>query len=89
MDDRRSLCRGLREALWNAQNADRAFEDLPIKFYVQRQKQPVDFGTNSIVAASKASGVVSPVIPILHPRGTLGWLLLAYQVTPPRLKVTT
>ncbi|KAK9916383.1 hypothetical protein WJX75_002074 [Coccomyxa subellipsoidea] len=73
------LFRGLREALWNAQNAGRAFEDLPIKFYVQRQKHPVDFGTNSIVAASKASGVVSPVIPILHPRGTLGWLLLAYQ----------
>lgn len=72
------LFRGLREALWNEQNPGKAFEDLAIKFYVQQQE--VDLGANSIVAAAEASGVVSPVIPILHPKGTLGWLLLAYQV---------
>ncbi|CAL8467273.1 g6810 [Coccomyxa elongata] len=68
---------GLREALWNEQNPGKAFEDLAIKFYVQHQE--VDLIANSIVAAKEASGVVSPVIPILHPKGTLGWLLLAYQ----------
>ncbi len=78
------LCwhRGLHEALWNEQYPGRAFEELPIKFFVQRQKEPVDLSANCIVAAAEASGSVSPVIPIQHPSGTLGWLLLAYQVMP-------
>ncbi|EIE26878.1 hypothetical protein COCSUDRAFT_64702 [Coccomyxa subellipsoidea C-169] len=71
--------KGLHEALWNEQYPGRAFEELPIKFFVQRQKEPVDLSANCIVAAAEASGSVSPVIPIQHPSGTLGWLLLAYQ----------
>ncbi len=72
------MFRGLREALWKEQNPGKAFEDVAIKFYVQQQE--VDLSANSIVVAAEASGVVSPVIPILHPKGTLGWLLLTYQV---------
>jgi hypothetical protein len=57
--------------------AGEPFRDVRTELHVQGRR--VDFGQNTIARAIAETGTSSDVIPITHPDGCLGLLLLVYQ----------